>query len=158
MWTPASFWSDWFLIRPIKWRENVARTFVCFFCDSWLLNIILQTSNHERESEEELGETRRCGGGFQGCVWESRAGVDLNTCPSPHSCTFLGPHRQSVVRGPGTDLGFICQRQISPIDTAELHIHTTHVALSMWTQDHEESQKWWMEENKLVNWNDWDRW
>ncbi|CAB1457322.1 unnamed protein product [Pleuronectes platessa] len=57
-------------------------------------------------------------GGFWDCVLASVSEGDLSTCPSSHSYTFLGSHGQSVVRGPGTDLGSACQQQIALIETA----------------------------------------
>ncbi|KAK1901003.1 IAA-amino acid hydrolase ILR1-like 4 [Dissostichus eleginoides] len=77
----------------------------------------------ERLRERNEGEEGVCG-----CVWVSVSEEDLSTCPSPHSSTFQGSHRQSVVRGPGTDLGSACQQQISLIEIAKdpySHAHGT---------------------------------
>lgn len=80
----------------------------------------------EREQAGCSVEAERLVGGVGVSVSVSEE--DLSTCRSPHSCTFQGSHRQSVVRGPGTDLGSVCQQQIFLIEIARdpySHVHDT---------------------------------
>lgn len=80
------------------------------------------------EGEKEKVRKRLVGGwGVQLFLSVSVCEVDLATCRSPHSCAFLGSHRQSVVRGPGTDLGSACQQQISLIEISRTHEHICQI-------------------------------
>jgi len=104
----------------------------------------------ERDQQGEVWRQKglrggRGGKGIWGCVLVSVSEKDVSTCRSPHSRTFQGSLRQSVVRGPGTDLGSACQRQISLKEIARdpySHVHDTrrhkkHTCMtSMYTHTH----------------------
>lgn len=68
----------------------------------WLPDIHSSSTERGKRVQEPAGLLDGENGGVSGVsVFEE----NLSTCPSLHSRTFQGAHRQSMVRGPGTDPG-----------------------------------------------------